>query len=116
MTVRALGHRREVPWLAALVHRLSGVALAAFLPFHFLALGLALDGGARLDRFLRWTEQPLVIVAEAGLVSLFVVHIAGGLRLLWLENFAWRDNQKGLAIIAASIAGAAALGFLAVAF
>ncbi len=116
MSVRGLSHRREVPWLAALVHRLSGVALAAFLPFHFLALGLALDGEARFDGFLRWTDQPLVKLAEAGLVFLFVVHLAGGLRLLWLENFAWRDTQKQLAIVGAIAAAAAALGFLAVAF
>jgi succinate dehydrogenase subunit D len=116
VTVGGLSHQGEVPWLAALVHRLSGVALAAFLPFHFLALGLALDGEARFDGFLRWTEQPLVKFAEGGLVFLFVVHMAGGLRLLWLENFAWHDNQKGLAIAAAAVAAAVALGFLAVAF
>ncbi len=116
MSVRGISHRREVPWLAALVHRLSGVALAAFLPFHFLALGLALDGEARLDGFLRWTERPLVKLAESGLIFLLVVHFSGGLRLLWLENFAWRDDQKGLAVIAAMVAAAAALGFLMVAF
>ena len=115
MTARSLGRRSEVPWLAALVHRLSGVALAIFLPFHFLALALVLDGEARLDGFLRWTEQPLVELAEAGLVFLLVVHLAGGLRLLWLENFAWRDGQQLLAILAAIVAAATALGFLAVA-
>jgi succinate dehydrogenase subunit D len=116
MIARALARRREVPWLAALVHRLSGLALAIFLPFHFLALALVLDGAARLDRFLRWTQQPLVELAEAGLVFLLVVHLAGGLRLLWLENFAWRDGQERLAVLGALVAAAAALGFLAVAW
>src|SRR5262249_29380077 len=37
---------------AALIHRLSGVALALFLPVHFWALGK----GLQLDAFLRWTE------------------------------------------------------------
>ena len=33
------------------MHRLSGLALACFLPLHFLALGLAIDGEARrIDR------------------------------------------------------------------
>ena len=31
-------------WLAALVPRLSGLALAAFLPLHFLVLALAISG------------------------------------------------------------------------
>ena len=34
---------------AFIAHRLSGVALALFLPFHFLMLGLALDGAAAFD-------------------------------------------------------------------
>ena len=46
-------------WLAH-VHRLSGIALAIFLPLHFWALGNALQ----LDSFLAWTEQPLVKAGE----------------------------------------------------
>ncbi len=53
-----------------MVHRLSGIALAVFLPLHFWALGQALQGEAALDVFLRWTEQPLVKFAEWGLVLL----------------------------------------------
>jgi fumarate reductase subunit D len=34
------GHRRP-GYAAALIHRLSGVALALFLPMHFVALGTA---------------------------------------------------------------------------
>ncbi len=56
--------------MAALVHRLSGLALAIFLPLHFLTLGLAIDGEAQLDGFLRWSDQPLVKLAESGLVFL----------------------------------------------
>ena len=45
------------PWWAFLLHRLSGVALAVFLPFHFLVLGLAVERAA-LDRVLDWTDNP----------------------------------------------------------
>ena len=49
-------HRTNVlGW--ALVHRLSGLALAIFLPLHFLTR-LAIDGEARLESFLRWSDQP----------------------------------------------------------
>ncbi len=106
-------HRGSALWIAALVHRLSGLALAIFLPFHFLALGLAIDGAARLDGFLRWTDQPLVKLAEAGLVFLLAVHLLGGLRVLVIENFAWRDGQKQLATIAAAVSVLVAVGFLA---
>jgi fumarate reductase subunit D len=109
-----LTHRRASPlWLAALVHRLSGLALAIFLPFHFLALGLAISGEASLDTFLRWTEQPLVKISEALLLGVMAVHMFGGLRLLALENLAWRGGQVVLALFAATCAMAIVFLFLA---
>jgi fumarate reductase subunit D len=110
--MREIKHRGSGLWVAALVHRLSGLALAIFLPFHFLALGLAIDGEARFASFLRWTEQPLVKAAEIGLVFLFTVHLLGGLRILVIENFAWRDGQKQLATLAAALSAIVALAFL----
>jgi fumarate reductase subunit D len=111
---RRLDHRKDALWIAALVHRLSGVALAIFLPLHFRALGLALDGAARLDSFLRWSEQPPVKLAEGGLVFLLTVHLLGGLRLLMVENLAWRGGQKHFAIIAGVAAALAALAYFLV--
>jgi fumarate reductase subunit D len=96
-----------------LVHRLSGLALAIFLPLHFLALGLAIGGEAPLEGFLRWSDQPLVKFAESGLVFLLVVHMLGGLRLLVIENLDWRDGQKQLATVAAAISVVIAFAFLA---
>ena len=114
MTIaRHLKHRTGALWLAALVHRLSGLALAIFLPFHFLALGLAISGGARLDDFLRWTDQPLVKLSEAALIFLLTVHLLGGLRVLVIENFDWRDGQKQLATLAAALSAIVAFVFLA---
>lgn len=110
MSRHSRAHRSSMLWLAALVHRLSGLALAAFLPLHFLALGLAIEGEAALEGFLRWNDQPLVKLAEGGLVALLAVHLLGGLRLLVVENLSWRDGQQRLALIAA--AAAAALGFV----
>jgi fumarate reductase subunit D len=113
MTARRLSHRKSVLWMAALVHRLSGLALAIFLPLHFLTLGLAIHGEARLEGFLRWSDQPLVKLAESGLVFLLMVHMLGGLRLLVIENLDWRDGQKQLATIAAGISAVVALILLA---
>ena len=107
-----LKHRGSALWLAAMVHRISGLALAIFLPFHFLALGMAINGEARLEDFLRWTDQPLVKVAEMGLVFLFTMHLLGGLRILVIENFAWREGQKQLATLAAALSAIVAFAFL----
>jgi fumarate reductase subunit D len=107
-----LAHRRGVLWIAALVHRLSGLALAIFLPLHFLTLGLAIQGEARLESFLRWSDAPLVKLAESGLVFLLLVHMLGGLRLLVIENLDWRDEQKQLATLAAAVSAVIAFIFL----
>jgi fumarate reductase subunit D len=109
---RALKHRDSALWIAAMVHRISGLALAIFLPLHFLTLGLAIEGEARLERFLRWSDQPLVKVAEIGLVFLFTVHLLGGLRILVIENLEWRDGQKQLVTLAAALSALVAFAFL----
>ena len=96
--------RNHPAFWAFLVHRLSGLALALFLPLHFWALGQAITGAAQLESFLRWTDAPLVKFAEWGLVLLLAAHLTGGLRLLALEFLPWRDWQKTLAAIAGGIA------------
>jgi fumarate reductase subunit D len=78
------GSRAHAGFLAALVHRISGLALAIFLPFHFLVLGLALEAES-FNAVIAWTDQPLVKVSEVLLVSALAVHFAGGLRLLAVE-------------------------------
>lgn len=104
--------RNHPGWWAFLVHRLSGLLLAAFLPLHFWALAQALHGEARLDAFLRWSEQPLVKAAETALVLLLAAHLTGGLRLLALELLPWRGWHKSLLAGAAGLSFAAALVFL----
>ena len=111
--MRNAGYRREPLWLAAMIHRVSGLALALFLPLHFLALALALDGETSLDRFLRWTDQPLFKAAETILIALLAVHLLGGIRLLVIENLAWRPGQKQMAFGAVAVAVLVAAAFLA---
>jgi fumarate reductase subunit D len=103
--------RNHPGWWAFIVHRVSGVALALFLPAHFIVLGLAIGGGAGLDAFLRWSERPWVKAAEWVLVMLLAAHFAGGLRLLALEFLPWREGHKALAALAGAFAIAAGLVF-----
>jgi fumarate reductase subunit D len=91
----------------ALVHRISGLALAAFLPWHFWALGKGLE----MDAFLAWTEQPLVKLAEWGLVVLLAAHFGGGLRVLAVEFLDWHEWQKSLAAFAAAVTLGVGLAF-----
>jgi len=104
--------RNHPAYWAFLAHRVSGVMLSLFIPLHFWALGQALHGEARLESFLRWSDQPLVKFAETALVLLLAAHLTGGLRLLALEFLAWRDWHKSLLALAAGVALAAGLAFL----
>lgn len=85
-------------WVAH-VHRVSGIALAIFLPVHFWVLGDALQ----LDSFLAWTERPLVKLGEWAIVLALAAHLGGGLRVLALEFLPWLDWQKSLAAAAAAL-------------
>jgi fumarate reductase subunit D len=101
---------RKAGFIAALLHRLSGVALAIFLPLHFLALSTSLRGADALDSFLALTRNPLVKAAEWGLVTALALHLALGLRLLAIELLAWRERSA--AVIPVVVAAAMAVGLL----
>jgi fumarate reductase subunit D len=97
--------KKESSYWGFMVHRLSGIALALFLPLHFWALGNAL----RLESVLAWSEQPLVKLGEWAIVLALAAHLGGGLRVLALEFLPWRDWQKGLAAAAAALTVAVGL-------
>lgn len=100
--------RSHPAYWAFLLHRLSGLALAIFLPIHFWALGQALQGDAALEGFLRYTDQGLFKFAEWGLVVLLALHMMGGVRLLLIEFGSASGLRKNW--IAGSIGFAAATG------
>jgi fumarate reductase subunit D len=97
-------HRSHPLWFAFILHRISGVALALFLPIHFYVLALALNDPATLDGLLHWTQSPAIKLAEFGLVFLLAVHLFGGLRLLALEFLPWSPRQKTYAAVATALA------------
>ena len=100
--------RAHPAWWAFLMHRLSGLGLALFLPLHFWALGQALHGAAALDSFLSFADQPLFKLAEWGLVVLLALHMMGGVRLLLIEFGSASGLRKNW--IAGTVGFAAAAG------
>jgi fumarate reductase subunit D len=99
--------RQHPSYWAFMVHRLSGIALAVFLPLHFWTLGSALQ----LDGLIAWSQQPLVKLGEWLIVVALAAHLGGGLRVLALEFLPWRDWQKTLAAAAAALTLAVGLAF-----
>ena len=95
--------RSHPAYAAFIVHRVSGLLLALFLPAHFWLLSSALTGAAALDAALHWVDRPAFKLAEWGLVVLLAAHLAGGIRLLMIELLPWRDWQKSLLAAAAGV-------------
>ena len=90
--------RNHQSYIASIGHRVSGLALALFLPIHFLLLGSAFDGTKGLDSLLVYTDQPLVKVAEWGLVMMLALHFFFGIRVLLLEMTNWPKDRNGFAV------------------
>ena len=105
-------NRGHPAYWAFLVHRLSGIALALFLPVHFVVLAQALNGPAALDAFLAWTRAPLVVASEIVLVFALALHLTGGLRLLFIEFVGWKSEvQKAAIAVAGGLAAFCAIAF-----
>jgi len=104
--------RTHPAYWAFIVHRVSGIGLALFLPIHFVVLAQAIAHPATLNAFLNWTRQPAVKVAETLLVLALAAHMAGGVRLLFVEFVGWRaEGQKTALSLAAAVALGCALLF-----
>lgn len=101
---------RQPGFIAALLHRLAGIALAIFLPLHFLALGSALNGAASLDSFLAATDRVTVKIAEGAIVVALAMHLALGLRVLAIEFLPWREPTR--IIVSLCLSAAFAMGVL----
>ncbi len=97
-------------FLAALLHRLSGIALAIFLPMHFVALGTALGGADRLQSFLGATHNWYTRTAEWGLVTALAMHMALGLRVLVIEWLAL--GERSALVVSGCVGGSLAVGLL----
>ena len=97
-------------FVTAMLHRLSGIALAVFLPMHFLALATALNGAGALDNFLAITRQPLLEFLEVSIVVVLTIHLTLGLRVLAIEFFDFRERT--LAAVSVCLAAVFAVGLL----
>ena len=112
MIAGAWRNRGHPAYWAFAVHRVSGLALALFLPLHFLALSRAIKGAGELDAFLAWTREPWVVASEIAVVFALAVHLTGGLRLLFIEFVGWKgETQKTLIALAGGLAASVAIAF-----
>ena len=101
---------RQPGFLAALIHRLAGIALAIFLPVHFYVLAQAIDGADALDSLLKITAHPLLKLSEGAIVVALALHMALGLRVLAVEFLPLRERTR--VAVSVCVAAGFAIGFL----
>jgi fumarate reductase subunit D len=101
---------KQPGFIAALMHRLAGLALAIFLPIHFLALATVLNGAAGLDTFLQATNTPIIKFSEGAIVVALALHMTLGLRVLAIEFLPVRESTR--AVISICLATTFAIGLL----
>ena len=101
---------KQPGFLAALVHRLAGLALVIFLPIHFIALGTALQGADAFESFFQATHTPLIKFAEGGIVIALALHLSLGLRVLAIEFIPVRERTR--VAVSVCVAAAFAIGVL----
>jgi fumarate reductase subunit D len=101
---------KQPGYIAALLHRLAGLALAIFLPIHFLALATAINGADALDAFLNVTQTPVLKFAEGVIVVALAMHMTLGLRVLAVEFLPVREHTS--LTVSVCVAAALAVGLL----
>ena len=101
---------KQPGYIAALLHRLAGLALAIFLPIHFLALATAINGADALDAFLNVTQTPVLKFAEGVIVVALALHMTLGLRVLTVEFLPVREHTS--LTVSICLAAAIAVGLL----
>jgi len=98
-------------WWAFVLHRVSGLLLALFLPLHFWVLGQALNGAEAFDSWIALADQLLFRLSEWVLVLLLSLHMMGGVRLLLIEFAAWSGPRKNWIAAALGVSVATGMAF-----
>ena len=101
---------KQPGFLAALLHRLAGIALAIFLPLHFWALSGALNGADFLDKFLQGHRHAAGQVRRGRHRRGAGAAHGAGLRVLAIEFLPVRERTR--VAISICLAAAFAVGAL----
>lgn len=88
-----MGMRNHASYAAFALHRLSGLCLAAFLPIHLFTLSLIMLDPELFESFLSWSATPAAKASETILILLTAAHLAGGVRILAFEWFAFETRH-----------------------
>ena len=88
-------YRVRTGMFAWMAHRLSGVALVAYLVVHVWGLR-ALTDRASFNELIAGYHAPIFKIGEFLLLAAVVYHALNGLRIVLIDFLGWSPNQKKL--------------------
>ena len=112
-------YRWRTGGIAWLLHRLSGVALAAYLPMHIWVNHHLSQGPEQYNEIMRILAMPVFKILEVGLWGVILYHTLNGIRILLIDLGPGVKYQKQLfwaVVIAGVIFWGAGSYFLVMSF
>lgn len=96
----------RVGMTAYALHRITGLAITAYLLMHIMVISSAMVGGkSAFDALLGLLQTPLFVVLDLGLIAVVVFHGLNGIRLIMFDLGYGVRSQRQLfwAVFAASL-------------
>jgi len=101
-------HYRWHPgFVAWLLHRLSGAALAGYLILHLYVLSSLSKGPAEFDRLMAAFSNPFTRILEIGLLGVVVYHTLNGLRIVFMDYGPMAEKETYVKYLAGTFAAIA---------
>jgi succinate dehydrogenase / fumarate reductase cytochrome b subunit len=80
------------------LHRLSGLAIAAYLLMHVLVISTVVGGTGNFNEAMKFLKAPLFVLLEMSLVAVILVHGFNGLRIVLFDLGYGVKKQKEIFI------------------
>jgi succinate dehydrogenase / fumarate reductase cytochrome b subunit len=89
-------YRWHLGYVAWLLNRVTGIAIAFYLAIHIWVIHHLTQGPEEFDKVMRFVQQPLFKLGEIGLLGVILYHSMNGLRILCIEWGSGYRIQKKL--------------------
>lgn len=78
-------YRWHLGYVAWLLNRVTGIAIAFYLAIHIWVIHHLTQGPEGFNRVMNFVQQPIFKLAEIGLLGVILFHAMNGLRILFVE-------------------------------
>lgn len=102
-------YRWHFGFIAWLLHRLTGLALAAYIILHLYVLQNLARGPEHFNAMMAAFDSPLIRLMEIGLLGVVVYHSINGLRIVFMDYGPMAEKESYVKYLAATFIVIAAI-------